>query len=84
MPSHTDSDPTKKDLAPEWRQDWCVKGNNEADALAAAAADLHAVLETEANKIIEVYKDLELIQDRHRSKKNVPTKGFITILSWAI
>ena len=45
-------------------QQWHVAGNNVADSLAGAAADLNAIPETEANIIIQVYKDLALIQNR--------------------
>ena len=31
MPSHTDTNPAKKEKAPSWMQDWHVKGNNAAD-----------------------------------------------------
>jgi len=55
MPSHTDTDPKKKEIAPSRMQDWHVKGNNEADVLAGAAAELHAIPEVEP---IRLYKNI--------------------------
>jgi len=58
MPSHTDTDPNQKTIAPDWMEEWHVKGNKEADLSAAAAADLHCVPEEEANSVVKVRKDL--------------------------
>ena len=55
MPSHTDSNPKKREIAPEWMEPWHVAGNNMADKLAGAATDMNAIPETEANKIIQIY-----------------------------
>ena len=41
-----------------------VAGNKVVDELAGAAAELHAVPDDQAKKIIKIYKDLELIQNR--------------------
>ena len=58
-------DTTKqKEKAPSWMKEWHVKGNNEADALASAAAGPHEVPEGQANKIIKIYKDLDKVQTR--------------------
>lgn len=44
MPSHTDTQPKKKnEKAPEWMKKWHVKGNKAADELAVAAASLHEI-----------------------------------------
>ena len=45
-------------------QPWPVAGNNVADMLAGAAADMNAIPEEEANTVIQIYKDLCLIQNR--------------------
>jgi len=47
-------------------QPWHVAGNNVADMLAgaAAAAEMNAIPEAEAATIIQIYKDLALIQNR--------------------
>jgi len=42
-------------------QEWHVEGINEADVLAAGAAALDCVPEGEANKVMNIYKGLELI-----------------------
>ena len=64
MPSHTDSNPKKGEIAPKWMQPWHVAGNNVADTLAGASAEMNAIPETEANMVIQIYKDLSLIQNR--------------------
>jgi len=64
MPSHTDTQPTKKEKAPEWMKDWHVQGNKAADELAVAAASLHEIPKEQADKIIKIYKDLHNIQNR--------------------
>lgn len=50
----------KKEMGPEWRG----KGNQEAYVLAVRAAQLHKLSREEANIIIQMYKDLELIENR--------------------
>ena len=64
MPSHTAKHKDKLEKAPDWMKEWHVKGNDVADDLAGKAAELHAVPEDQAKKIIKIYKDLELIQNR--------------------
>jgi len=64
MPSHTDTDPKKKKLAPAWMKEWHVKGNSVADKLADQAAAFHAVPELQSQPIIDVLKNLKLIQNR--------------------
>jgi len=64
MPSHTDKHPEKKEKAPAWMQDWHVKGNNEADTLAGAAAALHEIPNRTAQPIIQLCTNLALIQNR--------------------
>ena len=64
MPSHTDKQKEKKKKAPEWMKERHVKGNNVADRLAGKAVELHAVPDEPAKRIIKIYKDLELIQNR--------------------
>jgi len=64
MPSHTDKHKEKLDKAPTWMKDWHVRCNKVADELAGKAAELHAVPEDQAKRIIKIYKDLDLIQNR--------------------
>lgn len=47
----TEKNKEKKDKAALWMQEWHVKWNDEADALAGAAAEVHAVPVEQANKI---------------------------------
>lgn len=39
-------------------------GNNVAATLAGASAEMNAIPETEANMVIQIHKDLSLIQNR--------------------
>ena len=57
-------------------QEWHVGGNHEADVLAGVAAELPAIPETEAVVTIEIYKDLELLQNRliHVTKHFFPQR----------
>lgn len=63
MPSHTDTDPKMEGTVPGWMPEWHVKGNSGADISASAAAELDCVPEAEANKIVKVFGDFELIQN---------------------
>jgi len=75
MPSHTDKHPEKKEKAPAWMQYWHVKGNNEADTLAGAAAALHEIPSRIAKPIEGIYTNLALIQNRcNTSHKDVSPK----------
>lgn len=56
IPSHTDKHKDELEKAPAWMKEWHVKGNNVADNLAGKAAELHAVPEEQANKIIKYTK----------------------------
>jgi len=64
MPSHTDSQPHKKKLAPSWMQDWHVKGNNEADTLGNRGAEFHTIPLGKVQHIIDLVNNLVLIQNR--------------------
>jgi len=64
MPSHTDTQPKKKENAPSWLKEWHVKGNSAADTLASAAASLHEVPKEQADKILKIYEDPYQIQKR--------------------
>jgi len=64
IPSHTDKHPEKKEKAPPWMQEWHVKGNDEADTLAGAAAALHEIPSRIAQPIVKICTDLKLIQNR--------------------
>lgn len=63
MPSHTDSQPSKK-MAPSWMQDWHVKGNNQADVLANEVATFHTIPLDKAQPISDLVNSLTLIQNR--------------------
>ena len=65
MPSHTADNPEKRSKAPDWMEDWHVKGNDMADVLAGQAADMHRVPTTVSAGINKIHKDLRLIQKRH-------------------
>jgi len=83
MPTHTDKHPEKKEKAPAWMQDWHVKGNNEADTLAGAAAALHEIPRRVAQPITQICTNLALIQDRliqvtKFSHKETITKQYIS------
>jgi len=64
IPSHTDKHREKKEKAPSWMQEWHVRGNDEADTLAGAAAALHEIPSRIAQPIVKTCTDLRLIQNR--------------------
>jgi len=64
MPNHADSNPKKREIAPEWMPDSHAKGNNEADSLASVAAELHAIPDEPADIMMMIYTALELVQNR--------------------
>jgi len=64
MPSHTRTDPKKKKAAPAWVKDWHVQGNEVADVLADKAAEFHAIPRHKAQPILDVLKNLKLVQNR--------------------
>ena len=72
MPSQTHTDPKKKDLAPEWMQEWYVKHNNEADVLAASAAHLHEIAEEEASiKRLSTHSEEACTRNKSVPSKNI-------------
>ena len=64
MPSHTDKHTEKKEKAPACMKKWHVKGNDEADVLAGAAAALHEIPSRIAQPIVKTCTNLALIQNR--------------------
>ena len=82
MPSHTDTDPKKLEIAPSWMKEWHANGNTQADIRADAAADLWRVPAIKAKGILSyilnpevirdrLISDLELTLDRIGAKKNL-------------
>jgi len=64
MPSHTDTDPKKLKIAPKWLKPWHVAANKNADVLAGIAAASHAIPSEKAKPVIDLLKNLHLIQNR--------------------
>jgi len=82
MPSHTDSMPSKKKLAPSWMQDWHVKGNNAADLLANDGAAIHAIPIDKAQPTLDTFENLALIQNRIiHAIKMYPQRDFKKLIS---
>ena len=64
MPSHTDTDPKKLKIAPKWLKPWHVAANKKADVLAGTAAASHAIPADKAKPVVDLFKNLHLIQNR--------------------